>query len=165
MDWEPILATAQIITGIATLLLVLVLVIQLTKQKEQLQIQHQDTERNLTLSSLSIYQAHYANTFHSEFSDIYAKRFKGKEAFSETEWDKFVNWMGGGYGVLSTEWRLGRLKDNPDYYRNRFMRFMDSKAGIEYYELVGKSALKKGNFGDNKLNKIVDEVYKELSKY
>ena len=78
MDWEPILATAQIITGIATLLLVFVLVIQLTKQKEQLQIQHQDAERNLTLNSLSIYQAHYAHIFNSEFANIYVKRFNGK---------------------------------------------------------------------------------------
>jgi hypothetical protein len=163
MDWEPILATAQIITGIATLLLVFVLVIQLTNQKEQLQIQHQDAERNLTLNSLSIYQAHYAHIFNSEFANIYVKRFNGKTAFTDAEWDKFQNWMGGGYGVLVTEWRLGRLKDNPDYYRNRFRRLMDSKAGIEFYELMGKSALTRGNFGDNNLNQIVEEVYRELS--
>ena len=40
---------------------------------------------------------------------------------------------------------------------------MDSKAGIEFYELMGKSALIRANFGDNKLNQIVEEVYKALS--
>tara|TARA_Y100001934_G_scaffold47825_1_gene58143 strand:+ start:2659 stop:3162 length:504 start_codon:yes stop_codon:yes gene_type:complete len=164
MDTELTIAIAQIITGVATFLLVIVLVIQLTKQKEQLQIQHQDAERNLTLNSLSIYQAHYAHTFNSEFAEIYVKRLQGKKAFSEAEWDKFQNWMGSAYGVIVTEWRLGRLNNNPGYYRNRFRRFLDSKAGIEFYEIMGKTMLSRGNFGDNKLNQIVEEIYKELNE-
>ena len=37
---------------------------------------------------------------------------------------------------------------------------MDSKAGIEFYELMGKSVLIRGNFGDNKLNQIVEGLSK-----
>ena len=42
---------------------------------------------------------------------------------------------------------------------------VDSKTGIEFYEFMGKSALIIGNFGNNKLNQIVEEIYKELSKF
>ena len=41
---------AQIITGIATLLVAFVLVFQLRKQNEQLSLQHRDAERNLIVS-------------------------------------------------------------------------------------------------------------------
>ena len=57
-----------------------------------------------------------------------------------------------------------RLNNNPGYYRNRFRRFLDSKAGIEFYEIMGKTMLSRGNFGDNKLNQIVEEIYKELNE-
>ena len=51
MDWEPIVAVAQIATGLATLIVAIFLAGQLSLQRRALDRAHSDAERDLKYAS------------------------------------------------------------------------------------------------------------------
>ena len=53
MDWDPVLVIAQIITGVATLIVASVLIWQMFLQRRSLQIAHSDADNNLSMQAIS----------------------------------------------------------------------------------------------------------------
>ena len=65
--------------------------------------------------------------------------------------------------MATTEWRLGRVGGNRNYYRAVFRTMLGGKAGLEHYKTVGRNHFVTANFGDPTLIEIGDEVYEELA--
>jgi|TARA_B100001750_G_scaffold248579_1_gene281652 hypothetical protein len=155
------ISIAQFLSGIATLIVASILVWQITLQKQALDIAHQDADRNVSMQSFAMIANHHHLTLDGDFSEIYAKRNRGYENLNDVEKDKFNSFYRISYGINMTEWRLGRLKNNPGYYSNFYNGVMDSETGIEFYRLRGRNLISRANFGDKSLLEIADKVYEE----
>ena len=74
MDWQPILVIAQIITGVATLIVATVLIWQMFLQRKALEMAHIDNEQNLSFESLNLTDKLMAVRMDKHFSQVWAKR-------------------------------------------------------------------------------------------
>ncbi|SVC14516.1 uncharacterized protein METZ01_LOCUS267370, partial [marine metagenome] len=88
MDWEPIVALAQIGTGIATLALASFLAAQIVLQRKALGRAHEDAERELALSSHALFQEHlHVRITNESLRQIYAKRDEGLDGLKTVDLD------------------------------------------------------------------------------
>ena len=95
METEIIGFMAQLITGIATLLVALVLVFQLRKQNQQLKIQHQDSDNKITYDSITAMErVTIPENYGDSFVDMMWKaRIEGISNMSNQEIWRFQNWL------------------------------------------------------------------------
>ena len=160
---------AQIVTGIATLIVAVVLLFQIRIQQKNLEVLHRDAERDLSLRSwqMLIDDAHLIIK-NDEFRKIYDKRHKGFKSLSSSEKSALENYFMVWLGRINTDYRLGRLGQEEYYYKMHFEKLMDSKAGIEFYETIGrdifKNTPKKNRESHIKfLQGVGDTVYKQVT--
>ena len=74
MDWQPILVIAQIITGVATLIVATVLIWQMFLQRKALEMAHIDNEQNLSFESLNLTDKLMAVRMDKHFSRVWAQK-------------------------------------------------------------------------------------------
>ena len=85
---------AQIITGIATLLVAIALLWQLMLQRKSLKISHQDAERDLSLRSWQMMiDEFYLVIKNNDFRKIYDKRHKGLKSLTSEEASALENFF------------------------------------------------------------------------
>tara|TARA_B100000519_G_scaffold198095_1_gene206951 strand:- start:636 stop:1187 length:552 start_codon:yes stop_codon:yes gene_type:complete len=175
-----LLIVAQLVTGIATLVVASVLIWQMVIQKKALDIAHNDADANMSLQAMES-RSEQQRWFADQVSDEMLDRMeKGYENLSKKE--KFMvrmNHMNHGQ-VLATEWRLGRVDRNIGYYKNTFRTHMmlgDYKASRDWFEIWRERRIQGSKFtsrldssiGDT--NPLVDpnfhllgeEVYQEVT--
>tara|TARA_B100001029_G_scaffold138786_1_gene118017 strand:- start:400 stop:930 length:531 start_codon:yes stop_codon:yes gene_type:complete len=129
---------AQLVTGIATLIVASVLIWQMIIQKRTLDIAHNDADANMSLYAMdtrSRTNEWFADQCTPEFLD---KFDKGLDSLTKKEFSILEAYIRDTIRVLTTEARLGRLTDNDMlYYRSYFTRMelnLDNKLFRDYIE-------------------------------
>ena len=130
---------AQLVTGVATLLVATVLIWQMIIQKKTLDIAHNDADSNMSLYAMdtrSRTNEWFADKCTPELLD---KFDKGLDSLTKKEFIILQTYIRNTTRVLTTEFRLGRLIDNNmNYYRTHFkweLRF-DKKLFRDYFEEI-----------------------------
>ena len=108
---------AQIITGTATLIVALVLVYQLRQQ-------HKDTDSTMSLAAME--SRSEQNRWFSENTskEMLEKMKKGYDFLDEIEKKILSSHYWNNAQMLATEYRLGRLNRNKQYYKFTFSNHM-----------------------------------------
>ena len=174
METELIGFIAQLITGIATLLVALVLVFQLRKQNQQLKIQHQDSDNKLTMDRISLFEKiTIPNNYGDEFVNMMWKaRTKGISGMTEAEIWQFETWLTTANRRIFAEFRLNRFAqigiDNESailtYYNYQYTFLFEYKAGLELYPILLRPRIANArNLGVPGLLEMVDKIYEEMS--
>jgi len=128
---------AQLVTGIATLIVATVLIWQMFIQKKTLDIAHDDADSNMSLYAMdtrSRTNEWFADKCTPEFLD---KFDKGLDSLTKKEFVILKTYILDTIRVLTTEYRLGRLTDNNmNYYRAHFTMELnlDNKLFRDYIE-------------------------------
>ena len=149
---------AQIVTGIATLVVALILVSQLYQQ-------HKDTEIQLTMDSWQLNQSLILAEINDvDLSKILSKSEEGLDNLTREEEVIFNKCLMLKMGRLSTEWRLGRMSNDPRYYKIHLSNFFSNKGVLEAYENFARQGTIDGTVWKPGFVDIVDEVYARLSK-
>ena len=155
-----ILVIAQLVTGIATLVVATVLIWQMIIQKKALDIAHNDADANMSLQAMES-RAGQQRWFADKVSDEMLERMeKGYQFLTNKE--KFmlrINHMNHS-GVLATEWRLGRVNRNIGYYKmtmRRHMMMEDYKAPRDWFK-ISREKNKTLNY-PSKLDSSVGDTY------
>lgn len=149
---------AQIVTGIATLVVALILVSQLYQQ-------HKDTEIQLTMDSWQLNQSLILAEINDvDLSKILSKSEEGLDNLTREEEVIFNKWLMLKMGRLSTEWRLGRMSNDPRYYKIHLSNFFSNRGVLEAYENFARQGTIDGTVWKPGFVDIVDEVYARLSK-
>ena len=128
---------AQLVTGIATLIVATVLIWQMFIQKKTLDIAHNDAD-----SSMSLYAMDTRSRTNEWFADKCTPEFldkfdKGLDSLTKKEFVILKTYILDTIRVLTTEYRLGRLTDNNmNYYRAHFALELnlDNKLFLDYIE-------------------------------
>ena len=129
---------AQLVTGLATLIVASVLIWQMIIQKKTLDIAHNDAD-----SSMSLYAMDTRSRTNEWFADQCTPEFldkfdKGLDSLTKKEFNILQTYIRDTLRVLITEARLGRLSDNNmEYYRSYFTRMelnLNNKLFRDYIE-------------------------------
>ena len=163
MDTDSIAVIAQLITGLATLIVASVLIWQMLLERKLLQIAHSDADNNLSMQAVSEKNAIRRWAAEKINPDMLKKLDDGIKSLNEYELEIFSTQMRCKEIMATTEWRLGRVGGNRNYYRAVFRTMLGGKAGLEHYKTVGRNHFLTANFGDPTLIEIGDEVYEELA--
>ena len=163
MDTDSIVVVAQLLTGLATLIVASVLIWQMLLQRKLLQIAHSDADNNLSMQAVSEKNAIRRWAAEKINPDMLKKLDDGIKSLNEYELEIFSTQMRCQEIMATTEWRLGRVGGNHNYYRAVFRTMLGGKAGLEHYKTVGRNHFVTANFGDPTLIEIGDEVYEELA--
>ena len=163
MDTDSIAVIAQLLTGLATLIVASVLIWQMLLQRKLLQIAHSDADNNLSMQAVSEKNAIRRWSAEKINPDMLKKLDDGIKSLNEYELEIFSTQMRCQEIMATTEWRLGRVGGNRNYYRAVFRTMLGGKAGLEHYKTVGRNHFVTANFGDPTLIEIGDEVYEELA--
>tara|TARA_A100001037_G_scaffold302146_1_gene333137 strand:+ start:683 stop:1252 length:570 start_codon:yes stop_codon:yes gene_type:complete len=181
METEIIGFMAQLITGIATLLVALVLVFQLRKQNQQLKIQHQDSDNKITYDSITAMERlTIPENYGDSFVDMMWKaRIEGISNMSNQEIWRFQNWLVVAGRRLISEFRLNRFgqaainrrfypqQGSTDalerYYSIQVRNLFDYKAALDLYTSFMRPRFSAGIGGQSGLLQIADRTYEEMS--
>ena len=151
---------AQLVTGLATLIVASVLIWQMFIQKRTLDIAHNDADASLSFDAVE-----QKNEINMWFTDKIDQQFldhanKGLSQMNDVEKAILINWLTSSFIIMITEYRLGRMNRNPDYFKANLTRLLRFKASQEHIKEAGfnnpNSVIKKG------LTKIINEVYEEV---
>lgn len=149
---------AQIVTGIATLVVALILVSQLYQQ-------HKDTEIQLTMDSWQLNQSLILAEINDvDLSKILSKSEEGLDNLTREEEVIFNKWLMLKMSRLSTEWLLGRMSNDPRYYKIHLSNFFSNRGVLEAYENFARQGTIDDTVWKPGFVDIVDEVYARLSK-
>mgnify|MGYP001173237056 FL=1 len=162
MDTDLIAVIAQLLTGLATLIVASVLIWQMLLQRKLLQIAHSDADNNLSMQAVSEKNAIRRWSAEKINPDMLKKLDDGIKSLNEYELEIYSTQMRCKEIMATTEWRLGRVGGNRNYYKAVFRTMLGGKAGLEHYKTVGRNHFLTANFGDPTLIEIGDEVYEEL---
>ncbi len=163
-----IIEIAQLVTGIATLIVASVLIWQMIIQKRTLDIAHNDADSNVSLMAMDTRSR--TNEWFAEncTPEMAEKLDKGLDTFTEKEKLVINTYWRSTMRVLSTEWRLGRLVDQDWYYKNTFKNegMLHLKAFREVYEnnmVSMSSGIKMGGDSDlySGMRKLGREAFEE----
>ncbi|MQF84394.1 MAG: hypothetical protein FI736_06225 [SAR202 cluster bacterium] len=152
---------AQLVTGVATLIVASVLIWQMIIQKRTLDIAHNDADSSMSLTAVE--NKINLNTWFSTNSSIemIEKMDKSLESLNPKEKDILSSYAFGHVLLLITEWRLGRMNQNPIYFRNQIRSLFERKAVrelmLEKRANMGETVTKGG------VMSIMDEVYEEIT--
>ena len=111
---------AQLVTGVATLLVATVLIWQMIIQKKTLDIAHNDADSNMSLQAMesrSEQQRWFADNCNQEMID---KLKQGYNYLNEEEKQIAQAHFQNVTQMIATEYRLGRLGQNSDYTKHNF---------------------------------------------
>tara|TARA_B100000073_G_scaffold342143_1_gene344739 strand:- start:45 stop:539 length:495 start_codon:yes stop_codon:yes gene_type:complete len=151
---------AQLVTGLATLIVASVLIWQMFIQKRTLDIAHNDADTSLSFDAVE-----QKNEINMWFTDKIDQQFldhanKGLSEFNDVEREILANWLRSSLIILITEYRLGRMDRNYEYFINNIKRLLRFKASQEYIKdsvfYKPNSVVKIG------LTKIINEAYEEV---
>ena len=114
---------AQLVTGIATLIVASVLIWQMIIQKRTLDIAHNDADANMSLVAMDT-RSRTNEWFADQCTPELLDKFdKGLDSLSKKENIIIETYIRDTIRVLTTEYRLGRLTDlDGQYYRQHFFR-------------------------------------------
>ena len=151
---------AQLVTGLATLIVASVLIWQMFIQKRTLDIAHNDADTSLSFDAVE-----QKNEINMWFTDKIDQQFlnhanKGLSELNDVEREILANWLRSSLIILITEYRLGRMDRNYEYFINNIKRLLRFKASQEYIKdsvfYKPNSVVKIG------LTKIINEAYEEV---
>ena len=179
---------AQLLTGLATLIIGAVLVFQLRKQNQQIEIQnrqlelqHQDSDRELAFSARARgEELTLARLTNDSLLDAYMKVGRGEDTASDKEIHQFISYMRTSYLQVSDKeihqfisymrtsylqminaWNLGANDRSVDWYKGNLGNLMGNVGERKYYLTNGRTII--GTvFGLNDLLELGDTVYEEL---
>jgi hypothetical protein len=151
---------AQLVTGVATLIVASVLIWQMVMQRKSLEMAHRDNEQSLAFSSLELTDKLLAVRMEDDFSKVWVKRNNSEKDLNEEEFEKLNNYYLRWFTVMNTEWRMGRLTNEPDmyYYRRKLWAMLNSQCGQGFYIREGRDFIR-----FDRLRKLADDLYGELS--
>ena len=153
---------AQLVTGIATLVVASVLIWQMIIQKRTLDIAHNDADSNMSLTAVE--NKVNLNTWFTENStpELLDKLNKGLSFMTDKEKRIIETYISGHMFILITEYRLGRMDRNSNYFRTNIRQVINNKASLDCIKSYRSNAKEKS--GANPIfTKILEEVYEELS--
>ena len=160
---------AQLVTGLATLIIGAVLVFQLRKQNQQisiqnrqLELQHQDSERELAFSARArSEELTLSRITNDSLLEAYMKVAKGDDTASDIEIHKFVSYIRTSYLQMINAWSLGAFDRSVEWYKGNLGNLMGNVGEREYYLTNGRIII--GTvFGLKDLLELGDMVYEEL---
>ena len=115
---------AQLVTGIATLIVASVLIWQMIIQKRTLDIAHNDADSSMSFQAVDQHNENQ-RWFSESFSDESIEKMKiGLESLSEKGQNKIRAFVFGEFMTIHTEYRLGRRERNHDYYEYALKRYL-----------------------------------------
>mgnify|MGYP001216351774 FL=1 len=152
---------AQLVTGLATLIVASVLIWQMFIQKKTLDIAHNDADSSMSLDAIS--QRTNLSIWFSEkcTDDFLAKLNGGIDRLSDQEKEFVRTWFTGNLVITNTEYRLGRLDRNPHYYKSSINRILRFKATQDI--LRTSPIMRKGSPLHQDLADIVKEAFVEIT--
>ena len=112
-----ILVIAQLVTGIATLVVATVLIWQMIIQKKTLDIAHDDADSNMSLQAMESRSEQNRWFAENTSKEMLEKMKKGYDFLDEFEKKILHSHYWNNAQVLSTEYRLGRLNRNKQLSR------------------------------------------------
>ena len=157
---------AQIITGLATLIVALVLVFQLRKQNQQLELQHKDADIQISMLSENILEKLYNfGNYDDEFiSVIYKGRLNNFEKLNDEEKWKFNSWAGVVHRRIAIDWRLGRANNFAPAFKLAYKNLFEYKSALDIYKKIWRNILlTMDDINGKGLTNIADEVYEEIT--
>ena len=163
MDTNSIVVAAQLLTGLATLIVASVLIGQMVLQRKLLQIAHRDADNNLSMQAISERNTIRRWSAEKINPNMLKKLDEGIDNLDEYEFEIISTQMRCLEIMATTEWRLGRVGGNRHYYKTVFRTMFGRKAGLEHYKTLGRNHFLTANFGDPTLVEIGDEVFEELA--
>ena len=169
-----IVLIAQLITGIATLIVASILTWQMFLQKESLNLAHKDADKTITLDVAKSWN-YDDQWFVDKLDEEFIKNLSlGLSSLTDSQEIIFFTFYQTRIRILGAQWRLNR-KISEDYYRNNFSLLLHTKAGQELYKLLTRSSNysnKVFSFVDRQgykqkqydgLFKIGDNIYEEIT--
>ena len=164
---------AQLVTGIATLIVASVLIWQMIIQKRTLDIAHKDADSSMSLSAVQVHAENGKWISENINKSMIEKMSKGSEYLEEDEKLKLEAHIRNVHLVLSTEWRLGRRDRLETYYKIMYRMYglMKYKASRDIFKEIVERQLssnsfntksEKSNLHQEKLLVLVTEVYEEF---
>ena len=163
MDSELVIGVAQMVTGIATLVVAFFLAGQLMLQRRALVRAHQDADRSLSLQSLQMRtEAIFLTLDKEKLGQIHEKRNNNFDSFSEKERDLYSRFLKTQYIRLNTESRLGRGPESQYFEHACRNILLDCKASRDFYKLNRNYLIESAHFGRTELIEAADKVYEEL---
>ena len=163
---------AQLVTGLATLIVASVLIWQMIIQKRTLDIAHKDADSSMSLSAVQVHTENGKWISENINKSMIEKMSKGIEYLEEDEKLKLEAHVRNVHLVLSTEWRLGRRDRLETYYKIMYRMYglMKYKASRDIFKEIverqlssnsfnTKSEKSKSNLHQEKLLVLVTEVY------
>ena len=111
---------AQLVTGVATLIVASVLIWQMIIQKKTLDIAHNDADSNMSLQAMESRSEQNRWFAENTSKEMLEKMKKGYDFLDEFEKKILHSHYWNNAQVLSTEYRLGRLNRNREYYKFTF---------------------------------------------
>ena len=161
---------AQLVTGIATLVVASVLIWQMIIQKRTLDIAHNDADSNVSLMAMDTRSR--TNEWFAEncTPEMAEKLDNDLDTFTEKEKLVINTYWRSTMRVLSTEWRLGRLVDQDWYYKNTYRNegMLHLKSFRDVYENQSASMGRGVKSGSNNdlyagMRKLGREAYEEAN--
>ena len=167
MDTQVVVAVAQILTSIATLMLASFLAAQLMIQRKQLAITHRDSYRELAFASRTRTQElTLAQITNESLLSTYEKAKNGLEKLDEQETRQFFGIQRELFVQLLTEWSLAISSNvehlNVEYFKGRLGIIMGTDGERQYYANNGRVILSILET-TGELMKLGDIVYEELT--
>ena len=161
-----LIVIAQLITGIATLIVASVLIWQMFIQKKTLDIAHNDNDANMSLSAMESRSAQSRWFAENSNQDMLEKMKKGFEYLNDEEKLIVSAHFENHSQVLATEWRLGRMGKNKQYpkftFREKILmgkyKAMRDLFKQQYFTQVGGEF----NMVDKEFLDIGKEVWEEV---
>ena len=154
-----IVVIAQLITGIATLIVASVLTWQMFLQKESLNLSHKDADKTITLDVAKSWN-NDDQWFVDKLDEEFIKNLSlGLSSLTDYQEIIFFTFFQTRIRILGAQWRLNR-QISEDYYRNNFSLLLHTKSGQELYKLLTRS----GNYS-NKVFSFVDRQGAKQKQY
>ena len=162
---------AQLVTGLATLIVASVLIWQMIIQKRTLDIAHNDADSSMSFQAMDT-RSRTNEWFTDQCTPELLDKFdnnKGLDSLTNKEFKLVQTYFRNTFRVLATEFRLGRLVDNENtYYRNHFRWELDLSKRIfreylEQYQLpfLGQSSSAETRYTG--MRQMFEDLLKEYS--
>ena len=151
---------AQLVTGLATLIVASVLIWQMIIQKKTLDIAHNDADSNMSLQAMESRSEQTRWFAENSTPEFLEKLRKGYEYLNEKEKEIASAHFGNVSQVLATEWRLGRLGKNPEYLRytmGHHMKMNEYKGMRDIWKIITGESQRTG-LVDNLFFEVGDQV-------
>ena len=158
MDTELLIGIAQILTGIATLVVAIFLAGQLVLQRRSLAVAHQDAQRELAFSSRNTINSILLARLTSDgLASVVSKGFENMDNLTESsDRLRFTGYMRQCYQAFIMEWILGGEQIDKIEFKERIERMFVPLGGRQYYLQTGREIVK---IRSQALTQMFDELY------